>query len=65
MHKIGYKKGRRHDYDIYKENRPITPKEILNVFDLRYLDMKKDFPSQIYHSYRKERRQVWNFHKKK
>ncbi len=26
IHKLCYKKGRRHDYDIYKNNRPITPK---------------------------------------
>ena len=24
IHKLRYKKGRRHDYDIYKENHPIT-----------------------------------------
>ena len=27
IHKAGHKKGRRHDYDIYKKNYPITPKE--------------------------------------
>ena len=27
IHKAGHKKGRRHDYDIYKKNHPITPKE--------------------------------------
>ncbi len=26
LHKVGYKKGKRHDYDIYKKNHPITPK---------------------------------------
>jgi hypothetical protein len=26
IHKLDHKKGRRHDYDIYKENRPLTPK---------------------------------------
>jgi len=46
IHKTGHKKGRRHDYDIYKENRPTTPKEILNVFDLGYLGVEKDFPRQ-------------------
>src|SRR5438067_9996065 len=25
LHKTGYKKGRRHDYDIYKHNHPVTP----------------------------------------
>src|SRR3954452_14913703 len=47
IHKLGYKKGRRHDYDIYKENHPITPKEVVNVFDLGYLGVEKDFPDQI------------------
>ena len=34
IHKLRYKNGRRHDYDIYKENHPITHKDVLNVFDL-------------------------------
>ena len=47
VHKTGYKKGRRHDYDIYKENHPITSKEeVVNVFDLGYLGVEKDFPRQ-------------------
>jgi hypothetical protein len=29
IHKLRYKKGRRHDYDIYKENHPIIPKRLL------------------------------------
>jgi hypothetical protein len=47
IHKLGYKKGRRHDYDIYKKNHPITPKQVVNVFDLGYLGVEKDFPDQI------------------
>ena len=46
IHKTGYKKGRRHDYDVYKENHPITPKQVVNVFDLGYLGMEKDYPEQ-------------------
>jgi len=35
IHKIGYKKGgRRHDYDIYKKNHQLVPKQVVNVFDL-------------------------------
>ena len=35
---LNIKKGRRHDYDIYKENHPSTlQKMFLNVFDLGYL----------------------------
>ena len=37
IHKIGYKKGRRHDYDIYKNNHPVTPKEVLMYLTLDIL----------------------------
>ena len=47
IHKVNHKKGRRHDYDIYKKNHPITPKEVVNVFDLGYLGIEKDFPDQL------------------
>jgi hypothetical protein len=47
IHKVGYKKGRRHDYDIYKNNHPSTPKQVVNVIDLGYLGVEKDFPEQL------------------
>jgi hypothetical protein len=47
IHKTRYKKGRRHDYDIYKENHPITHKDVLNVFDLGYLGVETDFHEQL------------------
>jgi hypothetical protein len=37
IHKVNHKKGRRHDIDIYKNNLPITPKQVVNVLDLGYL----------------------------
>ena len=46
IYKLRYKKGRRHDYDIYKENHPSTPKDVLNVFDLGYLGVETDYPGQ-------------------
>jgi DDE superfamily endonuclease/Helix-turn-helix of DDE superfamily endonuclease len=46
IHKANHKKGHRHDYDIYKENHPITPKQVVNVVDLGYLGIEKDFPEQ-------------------
>ena len=47
IHKLGYKKGRRHDYDIYRKNHIVTPKkEVVNVFDLGYLGVEKDYPQQ-------------------
>jgi hypothetical protein len=47
IHKTGHKKGSSHDYDIYKENHPVTPKEVVNVVDLGYLGIKKDFLEQL------------------
>ena len=55
-HKLGYKKGRRHDYDVYKEHHPTTPKQVVNVFDLGYLGVERDFPQQLSSlPYRKKR----------
>ena len=47
LHKIAHKKGARHDYDIYKENHPLIPKQVVNVVDLGYLGLEKDFPKQL------------------
>jgi hypothetical protein len=59
LHKVSHKEGRRrHDYDVYKKNHPVTPKQVLNVVDLGYIGIEKDFPEQPYHPYRKERRQT-------
>ena len=38
---------KRHDYDIYKENHPVTPKQVVNLVDLGYLGVEKDFPDQL------------------
>src|SRR5215212_7765657 len=37
IHKTDHKKGHRHDYNIYKKNHAVIPKEVVNVFDLGYL----------------------------
>ena len=47
LHKTDHKKGQRHDYDVYKKNHPITPKQVLNIVDLGYLGIEKDFPKQL------------------
>ncbi len=47
LHKMRYKKGRKHDYDIYKSNHLVIPKDVVNVYDLGYLGVEKDFPEQI------------------
>jgi hypothetical protein len=47
IQKTGYKKGRRHDYDIYKKNHPLVSKQVVNIFDLGYLGVEKDLPEQL------------------
>ncbi len=47
VYKLGHKKGRSHDYDVYKKNHPIIPKDVLNMYDLGYLGIEKDFPEQL------------------
>jgi hypothetical protein len=47
LHKVGYKKGRKHDYDIYKNNHPVTPKQVIIVVDLGYLGIEKDSRTTI------------------
>ena len=47
IHKTNHKRGCRHDYDIYKNNHPFTPKQVVNVVDLGYLGIEKDFPEQL------------------
>jgi hypothetical protein len=34
-------------YSIYEKNHPITPKQVVTVVDLGYLDVEKDFPEQL------------------
>jgi hypothetical protein len=47
IHKTEHKKGRRHDYSIYKNNHPVIPNQVVNVLDLGYLGVEKDFPEQL------------------
>jgi DDE superfamily endonuclease len=66
LHKVGYKKGRKHDYNVYKNNHPIViPKDILNVVDLGYLGVETDFPEQLSSHYHIKRKEIKNCHKKK
>ena len=58
VYKLDYKKGRRHDYDVYKKNHPITPKDVLNVFDLGYVGVEKDFPEQLSSLPKKKKRNL-------
>ena len=49
IHKTKHKKGHRHDYNIcrYENNHPVTPKQVVSVFDLGYLGVEKDYPEQL------------------
>ena len=47
IHKAAPEKGRRYDYDFYKKNHPSTPsKQVVNVIDLGYLGVEKDYPTE-------------------
>ena len=45
LHKTEHKKGRKHDYEIFKNKHPITPLQVENVLDLGYMGVKNDFPT--------------------
>jgi DDE superfamily endonuclease len=47
IHKTGHKRGKRHDYNVYKNNHPVTPKQVVNVIDLGYFGVEKDFLEQL------------------
>jgi alpha-mannosidase len=48
LHKADHhKEGQRHDYDFYKKDRPVTPPQVVNVVDLGYLGVEKDYPEQL------------------
>jgi len=38
--------GKKHDYKIYKKNHPDIPKDVINIFDLGFLGVEKDYPKQ-------------------
>ena len=46
VHKTGHKKGHQHDYSVYKNNHPVTPKHVVSVFDLGYLGLRKTFQNK-------------------
>ena len=60
-----HKKGRRHDYDVYKKNHPVTSPQVVNVIDLGYLGVEKDFPEQLSSHYHTKRKETASYHKKK
>jgi hypothetical protein len=58
LHKVAHKKGKRHDYDVYKENHPVIPKQVVTIFDLEDTLIWKKTIQNNYHPYRKERRET-------
>ena len=48
LYKSDHKKGRQHDYTVYKEDQPQTPSQVENVVDLGYLGCEKDFSTVKY-----------------
>jgi len=63
IHKTNHKRRCRHDYNIYKNNHPVTPKQVVNVFDLGYLGIDKDYPDQL--SSLPKRRETWIYLQRK
>ena len=45
LHKTGHKRGRKHDYEIFKNKHPITPLQVANLLDLGYMGVQNDFPT--------------------
>jgi hypothetical protein len=46
IHNTGHKKGKRHDYGIYKKSPAATPMQVVSVSDIGYLGGGSEFPDQ-------------------
>ncbi len=64
LHKVCHKAGKIYDYDVYRKNHPVTPKEVVNVFDLGYLGEKKIIQNKN-HLYHVKKREILNYIYKK
>jgi len=53
-----HKKGRQHDYTVYKDEQPQTPSQVENVLDLGFLGCEKDFPTVKYSLPVKKKRNI-------
>jgi hypothetical protein len=47
LHKTGHKRGRIHDYEIFKNKHPTTPLQVETVLDLGYMGVQNDFPTTV------------------
>jgi hypothetical protein len=53
-------------YWIYEENHPLIQKQVVDIVDLGYLGIEKDFPKQLSSTQPIiERKEIKNCHKKK
>ena len=64
IHKKDHKNGNRHGYDVYKKNNPTTQKEVINVFDLGYLESNPISQNNC-HLYSTRRRETISYPKQK
>ena len=47
IHKSKHRQtGRKHDYNVYKDNYPELPEDVMSMFDLGFLGVEKDYPQQ-------------------
>ncbi|MDR4491172.1 MAG: hypothetical protein R2685_09780 [Candidatus Nitrosocosmicus sp.] len=44
---VDIERYRRHDYKVYKKNHPKLPKEVMSMFDLGFLGVEKDYPTEL------------------
>ncbi len=44
LHKTNHDKGKKHDYDVFKEKHPKIPAEVEAILDSGYQGVQKDFP---------------------
>ena len=69
LYKTAHERGRKHDYEVFKNRHPITPPQVENVLDLGYLGVQNDFPHckvcMYCHLERKEKEEKVNSQMKK
>lgn len=44
IHKTGHDRGRKHDYDVFKNKHPVVPTDVEAIVDLGYQGIEKDYP---------------------
>jgi hypothetical protein len=52
-------------YWIYEENHPLIQKQVVDIVDLGYLGIEKDFPKQLSSTPIMERKEIKDYHNKK